>query len=110
MEYLMKIEGIRQLSNGGGAFSNPYLIDNYEKNGVPFGTPFFSWQPEKDSNPHKQSQSLSCYHYTIRLFRSAVLTARIIIAKVMGNVNRNFLEKENFRKQINACEILPDQM
>ena len=25
------------------------------------------WQPEKDSNPHKQSQSLSCYPYTIRL-------------------------------------------
>lgn len=22
------------------------------------------WQPEKDSNPHKQSQSLVCYHYT----------------------------------------------
>ena len=27
----------------------------------------FRWQPKKDSNPHKQSQSLSCYHYTIRL-------------------------------------------
>ena len=26
------------------------------------------WQPKKDSNPHKQSQSLSCYLYTIRLF------------------------------------------
>ena len=25
------------------------------------------WQPKKDSNPHKQSQSLSCYLYTIRL-------------------------------------------
>ena len=29
----------------------------------------FRWQPKKDSNPHKQSQSLSCYHYTIRLYR-----------------------------------------
>ena len=27
----------------------------------------FPWQPKKDSNPHKQSQSLSCYLYTIRL-------------------------------------------
>ncbi len=27
----------------------------------------FQWQPDKDSNPDKQSQSLSCYHYTIRL-------------------------------------------
>ena len=25
------------------------------------------WQREKDSNPHKQSQSLSCYPYTIPL-------------------------------------------
>ena len=25
----------------------------------------FRWQREKDSNPHKQSQSLSCYPYTI---------------------------------------------
>ncbi len=24
------------------------------------------WLPKKDSNPHKQSQSLSCYPYTIR--------------------------------------------
>ena len=28
---------------------------------------FFEWQREKDSNPHKQSQSLSCYPYTIPL-------------------------------------------
>ena len=25
----------------------------------------FSWLREKGSNPHKQSQSLPCYHYTI---------------------------------------------
>ena len=30
----------------------------------------FLWQREKDSNPHKQSQSLSCYPYTIPLFRT----------------------------------------
>ena len=28
-----------------------------------------TWQREKDSNPHKQSQSLSCYPYTIPLYR-----------------------------------------
>ena len=28
----------------------------------------FQWQREKDSNPHKQSQSLSCYPYTIPLY------------------------------------------
>ena len=27
-----------------------------------------SWQREKDSNPHKQSQSLSCYPYTMPLY------------------------------------------
>ena len=27
------------------------------------------WLPEKDSNPYKQSQSLSCYHYTIGQYR-----------------------------------------
>ena len=32
--------------------------------GKPWG---LQWQPKKDSNPHKQSQSLSCYLYTIRL-------------------------------------------
>ena len=26
------------------------------------------WLPKKDSNPHKQSQSLSCYPYTIRQY------------------------------------------
>ena len=36
----------------------------------------FCWQPEKDSNPHKQSQSLSCYLYTIRLSMLASQTDR----------------------------------
>ena len=50
----------------------------------------FKWQPEKDSNPHKQSQSLSCYLYTIRLFvhlLSALLLTKIIISNPAGNVN-----------------------
>ena len=29
---------------------------------------FFFWLPKKDLNPHKQIQSLSCYHYTIRQY------------------------------------------
>ena len=41
---------------------------------------FFFWQPEKDSNPHKQSQSLSCYPYTIRLFLAPVAGTNAIIA------------------------------
>ena len=39
------------------------------------------WQREKDSNPHKQSQSLSCYPYTIPLSSPATAGAGIIIAK-----------------------------
>ena len=41
----------------------------------------FTWQPEKDSNPHKQSQSLPCYRYTIRLCMLVIADATIIIAK-----------------------------
>ena len=38
------------------------------KNRVFIENTVLEWQPKKDSNPHKQSQSLSCYLYTIRLF------------------------------------------
>ena len=31
------------------------------------------WQREKDSNPHKQSQSLSCYPYTISLSADIII-------------------------------------
>ena len=41
---------------------------SYEKSSFSYEKLLFRWQPKKDSNPHKQSQSLSCYHYTIRLF------------------------------------------
>ncbi len=40
------------------------------------GKLLFRWQPKKDSNPHKQSQSLSCYLYTIRLSMFASQTDR----------------------------------
>ena len=41
----------------------------------------FIWQREKDSNPHKQSQSLSCYPYTIPLSDLAPARTVFIIAK-----------------------------
>ena len=40
-----------------------------------------TWQREKDSNPHKQSQSLSCYPYTIPLSDLAPARTVFIIAK-----------------------------
>ena len=40
----------------------------------------FDWQRMKDSNPHKQSQSLSCYPYTIPLKAEAIIpTSRRIV-------------------------------
>ena len=38
-----------------------------KKEKAPFFRTVLLWQPEKDSNPHKQSQSLLCYLYTIPL-------------------------------------------
>ncbi len=55
---------------------------------------FFDWQREKDSNPHKQSQSLSCYPYTIPLFCFFALgrgSDRIIYySYIFQNVNTFF--------------------
>ena len=36
----------------------------------PWDSRLFLWQRMKDSNPHKQSQSLVCYHYTNPLYGS----------------------------------------
>ena len=52
------------------------------------------WLPKKDSNPHKQSQSLSCYPYTIRQYgcrrRIRTLTNRVRVCRAtltqFGNV------------------------
>ena len=40
------------------------------------------WQPDKDSNPDKQSQSLSCYHYTIRISNFICLNRLFILYKL----------------------------
>ena len=42
----------------------------------------FCWQREKDSNPHKQSQSLSCYPYTIPLFLRSLAATKVIIPEL----------------------------
>ena len=48
------------------AASNPYYQNEIKKT-PPIGDVFFIWQRNRDSNPNKQSQSLSCYRYTIPL-------------------------------------------
>ena len=50
------------------------------------------WQREKDSNPHKQSQSLSCYPYTIPLFLCSSREHECYYSKLCGIV-KGFLEK-----------------
>ena len=47
--------------------SNPYIIFKKTKTTRLGG--FVFWQRDRDSNPNKQSQSLSCYRYTIPLGR-----------------------------------------
>ena len=47
------------------------------------------WQREKDSNPHKQSQSLSCYPYTIPLFLCFCLAVCFLVAST-GVIIANF--------------------
>ena len=58
------------------------------------------WQREKDSNPHKQSQSLSCYPYTIPLgfvFCDPQLTSAGLIIAKKRKLSRGFLKFfENF--------------
>ena len=53
------------------------------------------WQREKDSNPHKQSQSLSCYPYTIPLsfvFCDPQLTSAGLIIAKKRKLSRGFLK------------------
>ena len=53
------------------------------------------WQREKDSNPHKQSQSLSCYPYTIPLnfvFCDPQLTSAGLIIAKKWKLSRGFLK------------------
>ena len=69
-----------------------------EKNSFSEEKLLFRWQPKKDSNPHKQSQSLSCYLYTIRLYSLSVLATCILY---YGNtrVSSTFFENFIFPKE-----------
>ncbi len=48
----------------------------------------FSWQREKDSNPHKQSQSLSCYPYTIPLNANAIIAESRVLSSSKSKLNQ----------------------
>ena len=55
----------------------------------------FCWQREKDSNPHKQSQSLSCYPYTIPLFTRFLAATKVIISELF-QMSTLFFSFSNF--------------
>ena len=54
---------------------------NKEKPQNHYDSEVIFWQRVKDSNPHIQSQSLLCYHYTNPLFVCLPQRTDIIIAK-----------------------------
>jgi hypothetical protein len=53
----------------------------------------FFWQREKDLNPHKQSQSLSCYPYTIPLYAARRLTSAGFIIPKSARLSIPFFKK-----------------
>ena len=68
--------------------SNPYIILN-KKRKHPVGY-FLFWQRDRDSNPNKQSQSLSCYRYTIPLGREILYYYNFRMSIVYSNFFRKF--------------------
>ena len=61
---------------------------------------FPTWQRMKDSNPHKQSQSLVCYHYTNPLYilislrkSSAIIAEPRILSSVFLHIPKSFQKK-----------------
>ena len=66
---------------------------SYEKSSFSYEKLLFRWQPKKDSNPHKQSQSLSCYLYTIRLFTMPHCLATRIVYTGNGSASSFFFRK-----------------
>ena len=69
---------------------------SYEKSSFSLEKLLFRWQPKKDSNPHKQSQSLSCYHYTIRLYALGDRLATCIVYSRSGAVSSTFFRNPLF--------------
>ena len=60
--------------------SNPYIIRLKTKPTRLGG--FCFWQRDRDSNPNKQSQSLSCYRYTIPLGTSDIILSVFAVVKI----------------------------
>ena len=71
----------------------------HSKKKTPKSKDFGVWQRMKDSNPHIQSQSLLCYHYTNPLYFVLVLLLfgaanKCYYSEILDNVNgflKNFL-------------------
>ena len=68
------------------------------------------WQRMKDSNPHKQSQSLVCYHYTNPLYMdfsperpTAIITEPQILSRVFLQIRKSFQKKYRSLLDISAA-------
>ena len=61
-------QGAGKPSTGRFSYTHPFesLAINRKQKTPSGGWCFLFWLPNRDSNPNKQSQSLSCYRYTIR--------------------------------------------
>ena len=82
----------------------PKAAKSYEKSSFSYEKLLFRWQPKKDSNPHKQSQSLSCYLYTIRLFAVPQCLATLIVYNGNGAASRVFFRK--IKKDVKPLQTL----
>ena len=69
----------------------PFESPSYQKRKALLRSAFLFWQPNRDSNPNIQSQSLLCYRYTIRLY---LLLAENSIS-VCSPVVNSFLQFSN---------------
>ena len=80
------------------------VAKSYEKSSFSEEKLLFRWQPKKDSNPHKQSQSLSCYLYTIRLFAVPQCLATLIVYNRNGAASSAFFRK--IKKDVKPLKTL----
>ena len=83
---------------------NSESCKSYEKSSFSEEKLLFRWQPKKDSNPHKQSQSLSCYLYTIRLFAVPQCLATLIVYNRNGAASSVFFRK--IKKDVKPLKTL----
>ena len=85
----------------------PKAAKSHEKSSFSEEKLLFRWQPKKDSNPHKQSQSLSCYHYTIRLYALGDRLATCIVYSRSGAVSSTFFRNPLFFAEWTAAAKQP---